>query len=160
MSSTPTVGPRDITASPALETLGHTFAPEIDITVLLFSKPHGIKVKGQRFLQSADYDVPTTVQIAAHGLLHPPIPMEGPAALKALAVFGRDPLIPRIATEHDPRWAYTTAEGLFNEDLCRALDQIVSEELGVWRNPADRWRKADDGIHVMAAGFYGLLRQN
>ncbi|WP_259550747.1 hypothetical protein [[Roseibacterium] beibuensis] len=139
---------------------GRTFAPEIDITVLYFSKPHGIKVRGQRFLQSADYDVATTVRIAAHELLHPPIPMDGPAALAALAVFGRDPLIPRIVSEHDPRWGYTTLEGLFNEDLCQALDQMVSEDLGVGRNPADRWRKADDGIHVMAAGFYGLLRDD
>ncbi len=139
---------------------GRTFAPEIDITVLYFSKPHGIKVRGQRFLQAADYDVATTVRIAAHELLHPPIPMDGPAAKAALAVFGADPLIPRIVSEHDPRWGYTTLEGLLNEDLCQALDQIVSEVLGVARNPADRWRMADDGIHVMAAGFYGLLRQD
>lgn len=139
---------------------GRTFEPEIDITVLYFSKPHGIKVRGQRFLQAADYDVATTVRIAAHELLHPPIPMDGPAALAALAVFGRDPLIPRIVSEHDPRWGYTTLGGLFNEDLCQALDQMVSEVLGVARNPADRWRMADDGIHVMAAGFYGLLRQD
>lgn len=139
---------------------GRTFAPEIDITVLHFSKPHGIKVRGQRFLQAADYDVATTVRIAAHELLHPPIAMDGPAALAALAVFERDPLIPRVVSEHDPRWGYTTLDGLFNEDLCQALDQMVSEVLGVARNPADRWRMADDGIHVMAAGFYGLLRQD
>jgi hypothetical protein len=139
---------------------GRTFEPEIDITVLYFSKPHGIKVRGQRFLQAADYDVATTVRIAAHELLHPPIPMDGPAAQAALAVFVADPLIPRIVSEHDPRWGYTTLEGLVNEDLCQALDQIVSEVLGVARNPADRWRMADDGIHVMAAGFYGLLRQD
>jgi len=139
---------------------GRIFDPQIEITVLYFSKPHGIKVRGQRFLQSVDYDVALTVRIAAHELLHPPIPMEGPAALATLEVFGRDPLILRIVSEHDPRWGYTTLEGLLNEDLCQAMDQIVSEELGVGRNPADRWRKADDGIHVMAAGFYGLLRQD
>lgn len=139
---------------------GRTFQPEIDITLLQFSKPHGIKVRGQRFLQSAEYDVANTVRIAAHELLHPPVPMDGPAALAALAVLGADPLIPRIATEHDPRWGYTTLDGLFNEDLCQALDQMVSEMLGVARNPADRWRLSDDGIHVMAAGFYGLLRRD
>jgi hypothetical protein len=44
--------------------------------------------------------------------------------------------------------------------MCEALDQLISEALGVARNPADRWRKADDGIHVLAAGLYGLLRQD
>ena len=75
-------------------------------------------------------------------------------------VLGRDELIMRIVKEHDPKWGYTTLEGILNEDICQALDQLISEELGVARNPADRWRKADDGIHVLAAAFYGMLRQD
>ena len=139
---------------------GRRFEPRIDITALHFSKPHGIKVRGQRFLQSHEYNVANTVRIAAHELLHPPVPMDGPAAAAALEVLARDPLISRIVSEHDPRWGYTTLEGMLNEDLCQALDQMVSEALGVARNPADRWRLSDDGIHVLAAGIYGLLRQD
>jgi hypothetical protein len=139
---------------------GRTFDPRIDITLMQFSKPHGIKVHGQRFLQSADYDVGLTVRIAAHELLHPPVPMDGPAARAALAVLERDPLIPRIVREHDLRFGYTTLEGVLNEDLCQALDQTVSEVLGVACNPADRWRTQDDGMHVLAAGIYGLLRED
>ncbi len=139
---------------------GRTFDPAIEITALHFSKPHGIKVRGQRFLQSHEYDVANTVRIAAHELLHPPVPMDGPAATAALEVLARDPLIPLIVSEHDPRWGYTTLEGMLNEDLCQALDQMVSEAMGVARNPADRWRLSDDGMHVLAAGLYGLLRQD
>lgn len=139
---------------------GRTFEPTIDITLLQFVKPHGIKVRGQRFLQSSDYDVATTVRIAAHELLHPPVPMDGPAALATLAVLEQDPVIPGVVTNHDPRWGYTTLDGMLNEDLCQALDQMVGEALGVARNPADRWRMSDDGIHVIAAGVYGLLRQD
>ena len=139
---------------------GRRFEPDIQIVLLQFSKPHGIKVKGQTFLQAADYDTATTVRIAAHEMLHPPMPMDGPAATAALAAFGRDPLIAKIVREHDPRWGYTTLKGLMDEDLVQALDQLISEALGVARNPADRWRKSDDGIHVIAAGLYGLLRQD
>lgn len=139
---------------------GRAFDPEIQIVLLQFSKPHGIKVQGQTFLQAADYDTATTVRIAAHEMLHPPVPMEGPAATAALAVFERDPLIRKIVREHDPRWGYTTLKGLVDEDLAQALDQLISEALGVARNPADRWRQSDDGMHVIAAGFYGLLRQD
>jgi hypothetical protein len=139
---------------------GRSFDPEIQIVLLRFSKPHGIKVQGQTFLQAADYDTATTVRIAAHEMLHPPVPMKGPAATAALAVLGRDPLIARIVREHDPRWGYTTLEGLFDEDLVQALDQLISEALGVGRNPAERWRQADDGMHVIAAGLYGLLRED
>lgn len=137
---------------------GRMFDPEIAIVLLQFSKPHGIKVQGQTFLQSADYDVALTVRIAAHEMLHPPVPMDGAAAKAAMAVLEKDALMMRIVREHDPRWGYTTLEGYLNEDLCEALDQLIGEALGVARNPADRWRKADDGMHVLAAGLYGLLR--
>lgn len=137
---------------------GRAFDPEISIVLLQFSKPHGIKVQGQTFLQSADYDVALTVRIAAHEMLHPPVPMDGAAAKAAMAVIEKDAVMMRIVREHDPRWGYTTLEGYLNEDLCQALDQTISEALGVARNPADRWRKADDGMHVLAAGLYGLLR--
>jgi hypothetical protein len=56
---------------------GRTFDPTITIVLLLFCKPHGIKVQGQTFLQAYDYDTPTTVRIAAHEMLHPPVPMDG-----------------------------------------------------------------------------------
>lgn len=139
---------------------GRTFEPTIEIVLLQFSKPHGIKVQGQTFLQATDYDVATTVRIAAHEMLHPPVPMQGEAALAALKVLERDALIMKIVREHDPKWGYTTLDGVLNEDLTQALDQLISEALGVARNPADRWRKADDGMHVLAAGLYGLLRQD
>jgi len=139
---------------------GRTFDPTINIVLLLFCKPHGIKVQGQTFLQAYDYDIPTTVRIAAHEMLHPPVPMDGPAAKSALGILSKDTLITRIVNEHDPAWGYTTLEGLLNEDLCQALDQLISEALGVGRNPADRWRKSDDGIHVLAAAFYGYFRDD
>ena len=139
---------------------GRTFDPTIEIVLLQFSKPHGIKVQGQTFLQATDYDTPTTVRIAAHEMLHPPVTMDGAAAKAALAALARDDLIMKILREHDPRWGYNTLDGLLDEDLVQALDQLISEALGVARNPADRWRKSDDGMHVLAAGFYGLLRQD
>ncbi len=139
---------------------GRVFDPIINVVLLAFSKPHGAKMQDQTFLQAADYDTATTVRIAAHEMLHPPFPMDGPAAKAALGVLEKDPLIPRIVREHDPKWGYTTLAGMLDEDMCEALDQLISEALGVARNPADRWRKADDGIHVLAAGLYGLLRQD
>jgi hypothetical protein len=139
---------------------GRTFDPVIEVVLLQFVKPHGIKVQGQTFLQSADYDTNTTVRIAAHEMLHPPFDKNGPAARAALDVFGGDPLITTIVRDHDPQWGYGTLEGMLDEDLVQALDQMISEALGVGRNPADRWREADDGMHVIAGGLYGLLRED
>lgn len=139
---------------------GRTFDPGIDVVLLYFAKPHGVRVQGQRFLQAADWPVTTTLRNAAHEMLHPPIPMDGRAAKAALSVLEKDPLVTKIVRDHDPKWGYTTLDGYLNEDLCQALDQIIGEQLGFGRNPADRWRKSDDGMHVLAAGLYGLLRQD
>lgn len=139
---------------------GRIFDPQIEVVLLQFCKPHGIKVQGQTFLQSGDWNSAITVRNAAHEMLHPPVPMDGTAAKTTLAILAKDPLISRIVSEHDPKWGYTTLEGLLNEDLAQALDQLIGEALGVGRNPADRWRKSDDGIHVLAGAFYGMLRQD
>ena len=139
---------------------GRSFDPEIEVVLLQFCKPHGIKVQGQTFLQAADWNTAITVRNAAHEMLHPPVAMDGPAAKTALAVLEKDALIMRIVREHDPQWGYTTLDGLLNEDLAQALDQLIGEALGVGRNPADRWRQSDDGIHVLAGAFYGMLRDD
>ncbi|MEZ0241852.1 MAG: hypothetical protein ACAH11_00645 [Sphingomonas sp.] len=139
---------------------GRSFEPQIEVILLQFCKPHGIKVQGQTFLQAADWGLSITVRNAAHEMLHPPIPMDGAVAKATLAVLAKDPLIPRIVKEHDPRWGYTSLDGYFNEDLVQALDQLIGEAFGVGRNPADRWRTNDDGIHVLAAGLYGMLRED
>ena len=139
---------------------GRDFDPNIEIILLYFSEPHGVRVQGQCFLQSTAYGLTTTLRIAAHEMLHPPIDMKGPVAQAALSALGKDQLLTRIVRDHDPRWGYTTLDGYLNEDVCQALDQLISEALGFARNPADRWRKSDDGMHVLAAGLYGLLRQD
>ncbi|MET0337711.1 MAG: hypothetical protein ABW063_08095, partial [Caulobacter sp.] len=45
-----------------------------------------------------------------------------------------------------------------NEDTVEALDQIIGERLGIALEPHLRWEKADDGMHVLAAGLYGLMK--
>lgn len=139
---------------------GRRFDPEIEVVLLYFSKPHGISTQGQSFLQALDYPLDTTVRIAAHEMLHPPIDMKSESARAALAVLARDPLITRIVRDHDPAFGYTTLDGLFDEDLVEALDQLISEQLKVAKPPAERWKEADDGMHVLAAGLYGLLKQD
>ncbi len=135
------------------------FSPHIEVVLLEFCKPHGIKVQGQQFLSAIDWSDDIVIRTAGHELLHPPVDMNGPAALAALAVLRRDPLIPRIVEEHDPAFGYNSLAGLFDEDLASAVDQVIAERLGVARDPAERWTQVDDGMHVLAAGFYGLMKR-
>jgi len=138
--------------------IGRRLDPDIEIVLLWFSKPHGTRIQGQRFLSHVDYPDELTIRIAGHEILHPPFPMDGPTARAAIAALEQDPLMLRILKEHDPAFGYNTMEGIVNEDTVEALDQIIAERLGVSIPPATRWATADDGMHVFAAAVYGMLK--
>lgn len=138
--------------------IGRPLMPTITVVLLWFSKPMAASVGVQRSLSHFDYANENVVRIVAHEMLHPPFPMDGPTAKAALAVLDKDPLMVRVLKEHDPSFGYNSMEGILNEDTVEALDQIVSERLGVARDPAERWAKADGGMHVLAAALYGMLK--
>jgi hypothetical protein len=139
--------------------LGRPLDPAIEVDLLWFCVPHGARVQGQRFLAHHRYPDGAMVKTAAHEVFHPPIDMEGPTALACLAALAADPLFARILAEKDPASGYNSLEGILNEDICQALDQIVQERLNVVElAPAARWTASDQGMHVLAAGLYGLLK--
>lgn len=140
--------------------LGRPLDASLEIVLLWFNKPHGIRIQGQRFITGIVWPDEIVLRNAAHEVLHPPFPMDGPAAKAALAVLEQDALLKKIVAEHDPSFGYNSLEGLLNEDMVEALEQIVSERLGFAVEPHLRWEKADDGMHVLAAGLYGLLKED
>ncbi|MBA4013078.1 MAG: hypothetical protein C0481_14525 [Phenylobacterium sp.] len=139
--------------------LGRKLDPLIEIELCWFCKPHGVKVQGQRFLTFVGARDQIVVLTAAHEILHPPIDMKGPAATAALGVLGQDALFTKILAEKDRQTGYNSLDGILNEDTAQALDQIIQERLGyVVRPAAERWTQGDQGMHVLAAGLYGLLK--
>lgn len=143
---------------PQIERLtGRRLDTRIEIVLLEYCKPHGVRVQGQRFLSAIDWEDATVIRTAGHELMHPPIDMAGPVAAAALAVLRHDALLARIVKEHDPAFGYNSLDGLFDEDLASAIDQIVAERLGFARDARERWTQVDGGMHVLAAGLYGLM---
>lgn len=139
---------------------GRRLEPSVEVALLHFCKPHGIKVQGQQFLSALDWPDRIVIRTAGHELLHPPVDKAGPAWKAAMAIFGKDPLLARIVAEHDPAFGYNSLDGLADEDLASALDQIIGERLGVARDPAERWTEVDGGMHVLSAAFYGLMKRD
>ncbi|HEX8572255.1 MAG TPA: hypothetical protein VF759_05850 [Allosphingosinicella sp.] len=139
---------------------GRRLEPSVEVALLHFCKPHGIKVQGQQFLSAIDWPDRVVIRTAGHELLHPPVEKTGPAWKAAMAIFEKDPLLARIVAEHDPAFGYNSLEGLADEDLASALDQIIGERLGVARDPAERWSDVDGGMHVLSAAFFGLMRRD
>jgi hypothetical protein len=139
---------------------GRTFDRKIEIILLEFCKPHGIKVIGQRFLSAIDWPDDVHIRTAGHEILHPPLDKAGPAFTLALKVLEQDALLARIVKEHDAKFGYNSLDGLFEEDLVSAIDQLIAEQFGIARKARDRWNDVDDGMHVLSAGLYGLMKQD
>ena len=124
-----------------------------------FSKPHGIRITGPRYITAYDYPLEIILRNAVHEPMHPPFSGDA-AQWAALAPLRSDPDFMDRLAHHDPSFGYNSFEGLVEEDCVQALDQIVEERMGVAAPAGERWVKADDGLHILAAALYALMKQD
>jgi hypothetical protein len=133
-------------------------ARAVELCVLRWAAPHGIRVTGTRFLTDIRYDADRVLNIAVHELLHPPWPKDHPVKgrLDALAA---DPFLAARFASRDPAAGYNTWASYAEEDAAQALDQFLNTQLG--RNTrgdsVPRWTAADGGMHVLALLLYDSL---
>ena len=135
-------------------------ARAVELCVLRWAAPHGIRVTGTRFLTDIRYDADRVLNIAVHELLHPPWPKGHPVKglLDALAA---EPFLSARFAGRDPAAGYNTWASYAEEDAAQALDQFLNTQLG--RNsrgdPAARWTAADGGMHVLALLLHDTLQR-
>ena len=132
----------------------------VELCVLRWAAPHGIRVTGTRFLTDIRYDADRVLNIAVHELLHPPWPKDHPVKgrLDALAA---DPFLAARFAGRDPAAGYNTWASYAEEDAAQALDQFLNTQLrrNTRGDPVTRWTTADDGMHVLALLLYDTLRR-
>lgn len=133
---------------------------EVEIVVLASCRPYGIRVSGQRFITHYSWDAGVQLRTAAHEIFHPPYDENDWRIMTRVARLRADPWMNSIVTTHDARFGYNSFEGVLNEDSTQALDQIVAERMGVARNPRERWRSADGGMHLLAAALYQAMKED
>jgi hypothetical protein len=126
----------------------------IQVYLLAYSEPHGIRITGLRFLTHVSYPFPIVLHNAIHESMHPPYRAEAADVHDAIDLLGKDPTILDKVLHHDPSFGYNTAPGYIEEDSVQALEQLVSEKFGVSHNPCQYWREQDAGMHVLAAALY------
>jgi hypothetical protein len=126
----------------------------ITVYLLAYSEPHGIRITGLRFLTHESYPFEIVLRNAIHESMHPPYNANDPAVRQAIGLLSRDPLVADKVQHHDPSFGYNTASGYIEEDSVQALEQIVSEEVGVGRDARQYWQQQDGGMHVLAAAIY------
>jgi hypothetical protein len=134
-------------------------SPTISVYVLHYTRPHGIKVIGQNFLTAGGWHPKIALRTAIHEMLHPPYDFDADVPLQqAIAALQNDPFVSEKFASHNPDFGYNTFSGYVEENCVRALDQLVAESFDVARNPQERWRDEDDGMHVLAAALYHTLK--
>jgi hypothetical protein len=131
---------------------------EIEVFVLAYTMPHGIKVIGNRFITAAEWSAEITVRVAIHELMHPPFAIDRPELQTALEKLRQDPVLCEHFETHDPAFGYNTWHGYVEENCVRALDQVICEHFGIARDADERWREEDGGMHILAARLTPLLR--
>jgi hypothetical protein len=140
--------------------LGRPLDPEIDVFLLYFSKPYGIRVTGQRFASHHSYPMYIQLRTAAHEMFHPPFERSDVSVYERLEELREDPWMQSILRDHDPAIGYNTFPELLDESATQALDQIVADRLGFDQGPGARWRTADGGMHMLSAAIYQMLRED
>jgi hypothetical protein len=141
--------------------LGSNLASKkITVYALYFSRPHGMKLTGTRFITDISYPPDAVLRIAIHELLHPPFDLSKDSELKkALDALRRDEFLTDKIRNHNPSFGYNSFESYTEENCVRALDQIIGERLGIENDARRRWKDEDDGMHVLAAALYYLMKQ-
>jgi hypothetical protein len=133
---------------------------QITVYVLQYNHPHGIRLTGTRFVSGLSWPLPIVVNNAAHELLHPPYDLAHDRELReTLATLKGDAFLMRHVTKHNPSFGYNSLESLVEEDCVRALDQLVMEKLTLARDPRERWKDEDEGMHVFAVALYSVMQQ-
>lgn len=139
--------------------LGRDLDDAIEVIILHYNRPYGIRVAGQRFATFHGWSADTTLRTAAHEIFHPPFDADNPALIAASERLRADPLIKNIAATTDPAFGYATFDAMLDEGSAQALDMIVSEAAGLERDPGEYWRKQDGGMHVLAAAIYHAMKE-
>lgn len=147
---------------PSIESVLGVPRPSNKITVYLlyYSQPHGIKITGARFLTHYSYPFRIVLRNAIHEMMHPPYDLAHDASLRAsLQSLRSDAFLMDKVEHHNRSFGYNSLEGLEEEDCVQALEQILSEPLGMGGAPHRYWKEQDDGIHVLAVALYSLMKQ-
>jgi hypothetical protein len=137
---------------------------EITLVAARLCRPHGIRVTGARFLldivDSSD-PLPIAVATAVHEMIHPPFDAKDERIVRLANVLRQDAFVYGRWQSHDPAFGYNTFEGYLDEDVTKALDQIIGERIGMTftSDPVQRWVSNDEGMHVLAAAVYELLKE-
>ena len=135
-------------------------SPEITAYLIHFTRPHGISLSGTRFITSPAWPAETIIRTSIHKMMHPPFDTHNQVLRQLIEALRQDAFLMSRFVGHNPSFGYNTLEGLIEEGCVQTLDQIISEHFGVACDPRERWKQADEGLHVFAVALYATMTKD
>ncbi|NIO49595.1 MAG: hypothetical protein GTN73_09215 [Candidatus Aminicenantes bacterium] len=133
---------------------------KITAYILYFSKPHGIKIKGTRYLTNVAWPTEVVLRNAIHEMMHSPFDLVSDKELKkVIYLLKKDEFLMDKVMNHNPSYGYNSFEAFIEEDCVQALEQIINERLNIEVEAHKRWQEADEGMHVFAVVLYTLMKK-
>jgi len=141
--------------------LGYSLpSDQITVYVLYYTRPHGIKLVGTRFLTDLTWDSTIVAHNAVHEMMHPPYDLESSEDLRdAILSLRGDAFLMERFDNHNKDYGYNSFESFIEESCVRALDQVICEKWGIAQEPHERWFYEDGGMHVFAPCLYSVMRE-
>ena len=138
---------------------GRKFDPTIEIILLEFCKPHGIKVIGQRFLSAIDWPDDVHIRTAGHEILHPPIDKAGSRGRRPSRFSNGTGCWPGSSRSMIRSSGTTPSMDCSKRTSC---PRWISSSPNASSRPEKSARAMDvsGGMHLLSAGLYGLMKQD
>lgn len=146
---------------PAIENILGFALPsnKISVFMLYYSRPHGIRITGTRFLTDVGYPFSIVMRNAIHEMMHPPFDLKSDTELLSeLNKLQSDEFLMNKVLNHDPAFGYNSFIGFVEEDVVQALEQVINEKMTIGVEAPTRWKGADNGMHVLAVALYSLMK--
>lgn len=98
---------------------------------------------------------------AIHEMTHPPFDSTDPRIVRLTELLRTDPILTDRFNQRPRNSGYNTFGGYLDEDMTRALDQLIGERVGVtfMDDANERFRTQEGGFHMAAAVFYHLMKE-
>jgi len=133
---------------------------KIDVYMLYYSQPHGIKITGTRFLTDVAWPFAIVLRNAVHEMMHPPYDLANDEELRnTLDLLREDEFLMDKVVNHNPAFGYNSFEGFIEENCVQALEQMINEKLEIEKEAHQRWKESDDGMHVFAVALYNVMKE-
>jgi hypothetical protein len=133
---------------------------KITAYILYFSRPHGIKITGTRYLTNIAWPLEVVLRNAIHEMMHPPYDLASDKELKkVIYLLKKDKFLMDKVLNHNPSYGYNSFETFIEEDCVQALEQIINEKLDLEVEAHKRWKEADEGMHVFAVALYSVMKK-